>query len=137
MMRMLAGALLLLFPLIASSETLLVAPASSLCAGQKVDKRDFSTLMSTTQKCKLPIINAEHMLTFSEATPRKAIVKTFNGKGCWGLSTTKRAVFIYEDGRAHSEAFNAYAKVSFDKAGSGVVIDSPVQNMGYLKCPQP
>ncbi|BFO03417.1 hypothetical protein KNHN1_17950 [Pseudomonas guariconensis] len=137
MMRMWAGALLLSFPFFASSETLLVAPASHLCAGQKVDKRDFSTLMSTTQKCKLPIINAERMLTFNEATPRNAIVKTLNGNGCWGISTTKRAVFIYEDGRTYSEAFDAYAKVSFDEAGSGVVIDSPVQNMGRLKCPQP
>lgn len=132
-MRMLAVALLIAAGP-AMAETALVAPSAKLCAGQKVERTQFFTFLSTTEKCSLPIVNAEHMLAFHEAQPKNAIVKYAAGKGCWGKTLRGDAVFVYDDGRTGANPIDVYAKVRFDGQGNGVVLDAPMQNRGVTKC---
>ncbi|MFZ5936580.1 hypothetical protein ACOKS3_17335 [Pseudomonas sp. HS6-2] len=117
-----------------SAETMLVAPSGSLCAGQTVTRDSFFKFLSTTQKCDLPIVNAEHMRSFRDATPKNAIVKMAEGKGCWGKTLGGDAIFIYDDGKTSTMPMAVFAEVDFDYSGKGKVISSVSQQKGWTKC---
>ncbi|MFJ4349473.1 hypothetical protein ACIPZ5_01080 [Pseudomonas sp. NPDC089428] len=119
----------------ASAETMLVAPSGSLCAGQTVAKDRFFKFLSPSQKCDLPIVNAEHMRAFRDATPSNAVVKMAEGKGCWGQTLGGDAIFIYDDGKTSTMPMAVFAEVNFDTYGKGTVISSESQRRGLTKCP--
>lgn len=131
MMRMLAAGAAL-FSACSFAGDFYAGPAwGKNCPGQKVRVDQYNIFLSTTAKCDIPVVNAEHMKAMYMKYPKIEFY------GCWGKLLNGNFILLHRDGKTETYPQEVFALVRASKNDDGVVLSSAAHDRGLSKCPQP